>query len=123
MNYKILIVENNEIPIKSFKHINVEELLEEIKYEYDLIYIDKKYITKQIKEEIEQEYMILPGVLKKLQINGEEDKTYINLQIINKLIFDNLKIIDFKDCYEEVIMAIIIKQMLNRNSKFKRYIC
>lgn len=120
--YRILIVENNKIPIKDVKHIKIDSLVEELKSEYDLIYIDEKYITKQISMQIEPEYMILPKELKKLAINGEKSKTYISLQIVNKLIFDNLKIIEFKDYYEEITIAIVIKQMLNRNNKFKQYL-
>lgn len=120
--YRILVVENNKIPIKDVKHIKIETLMEELKSEYDLIYIDEKYVTKQISMQIEPEYMILPKELKKLEINGEKNKTYISLQIVNKLIIDNLKIIEFKDYYEEMTIAIVIKQMLNRNNKFKQYL-
>lgn len=116
--YRLLIVENNEIPIKDVKHIKIDSLVEELKSEYDLIYIDEKYITKQLKKQIEPEYMILPKELKKLAINGQKSKTYISLQIVNKLIIDNLKIIEFKDYYEEMTIAIVIKQMLNRSNKF-----
>ena len=117
--YKILIVENNEILIKNVKHIKIDSFMEELKSEYDLIYINEKYITKQTSMRIEPEYMKLPVELKKLAINKETNRTYISLQIINKLILDNLKIIDFKDYYEEMTMAIVIKQMLNRSNKFK----
>lgn len=120
--YRILIVENSEIPIKDVKHIKIEKLSEELKSEYDLIYIHEKYITKQISKQILPEYMILPKELNNLAINNEPNKTYISLQIINKLIIDNLKIIDFKDYYEEITIAIIIKQMLNRRNKFKKYL-
>lgn len=120
--YRILIVENNEIPIKNVKHIKIDGFMEELKSEYDLIYIDEKYVTKQISMQIEPEYMKLPIELKKLAINGEINRTYISLQIVNKLIIDNLKIIDFKNYYEEMTIAIVIKQMLNRNNKFKQYL-
>lgn len=117
--YRILIVDNDEIPIKNVKHIKIDSLVEELKSEYDLIYIDEKYITKQISKHIDPEYMILPKELKKLEINEEKNKTYVSLQIVNKLIFDNLKIIEFKDYYEEMAIAIVIKQMLNRSNKFR----
>lgn len=120
--YRILIVGNNEIPIKDVKHIKINNLVEELKSEYDLIYINEKYITKQLSMKIEPEYMILPKELMKLAINGEIERTYISLQIVNKLILDNLKILDFKNYYEEMTIAIIIKQMLNRRNKFKQYL-
>ena len=56
--------------------------------------------------------MELPKWLKKLAIKDEIGNTYINLQIINKLIFDNLKIIEFKNFNEEMTIALILKQFL-----------
>lgn len=117
--YRILCVENNEIPIKNVKHIKIDSLVEELKSEYDLIYIDEKHITKQIRKLIESDHMILPKELNKLAINEEKNTVFIRLEAVNKLIFDNLKIIDFKNYYDEMIIAIILKQMLNRRKKFK----
>lgn len=116
--YSILCVGNNEIPIKDVKYIKIDSLVEELKSEYDLIYIEEKYITKQIKKQIEADYMLLPKELNKFAIEHGNNKVYVRLENVNKLIFDNLKIIDFKNYYEEMTIAIVIKQMLNRRKKF-----
>ena len=73
----------------------------------------KEVKTDKIEEIIlSSNYMLLPDVLKKLTINNDIRNTYISLEIINKLIIDNIKIVELKDFYEEMSIASIIKQVL-----------
>lgn len=112
--YRILIIDTNiqNIQLKNkVKYIKLKEAIKELKTsEYDLIFLKDK--VESLEKIILADYMQLPKELKKLAINNEENHTYISLQIVNKLIIDNLKIIEFKDFYEEMAIALILKQFL-----------
>ena len=56
----------------------------------------------------------------KLSLNPQIYTTFINIQILNKLIMDNIKIIEFRNYYEEVLVANIIKQQIIKPDKIKQ---
>ena len=112
--YRILIIDTNiqNIQLKNkVKCIKLQETINELKNsEYDLIFLNKK--VESLEKIILADYMQIPRELEKLAINNEAKHTYISLQIVNKLIFDNMKIVEFKDFYEEMIIALMLKQFL-----------
>ncbi len=106
--YKILEINNSKqiIPIN-----NIIKKLSNIYY--DIIYVAGEVKTDEIEEMIlSSNYMLLPDILKKLTINNDIRNTYVSIEIINKLIIDNIKIVELKDFYEEMSIASIIKQVL-----------
>ena len=106
--YKILKIN------KSKQNIQTNNIINELSnISYDIIYVAEEVKTDKIEEIIlSSNYMLLPDVLKKLTINNDIRNTYISLEIINKLIIDNIKIVELKDFYEEMSIASIIKQVL-----------
>ena len=124
--YKILIVNyfDNDIQIKQhIKYINLDQIKDELKKsEYDLIYLNINNITQPIEKIILADYMQLPKALNKLSINNDRMGTYINLQLINKLIINNIKIIEFKNYHEAMTIASLLKQMLKRREKLKKHL-
>ena len=124
MMYKILIIDKSIQNIQlngKVKYVTPDKALNELKNsEYDLIYINTKINTKLLMKSILSDYMKLPIKLKKLAIQNDINNTYINLQIINKLIFDNLEIIEFKNFNEEMTIALILKQFLIGETEVKK---
>ena len=122
--YKILIIDESIQNIQlngKVKYVTTNKAFSELKSsEYDLIYINLNYQTKILEETIFSDYMELPKKLKKLTVQNDIKNTYINLQIINKLIFDNLEIIEFKNFNEEMTIALILKQFLIGETKVKK---
>jgi len=122
--YKILIIDKTiqNIQLRSkVKYVAPNKALNELKNsEYDLIYINTKINTKFLMKSILSDYMELPIKLKKLTIKNEITNTYINLQIVNKLIFNNLEVIEFKDFYEKMTIALILKQFLIGETEVKK---
>ena len=123
--YKILIV-NEHIEVSERKETNISytnsNSLEMIlkKEEYDLIYLKNDIMSERVKKAILCDYMILPNILNKLSLNPQIYTTFINIQILNKLIMDNIKIIEFSNYYEEVLVANIIKQQIIKPDKIKQ---
>lgn len=106
--YKILEINNKK------QIIQINNIIKELSnISYDIIYVAGEVKTDKIEEIIlSSNYMLLPDVLKKLTMNNDIKNTYISLEIINKLIIDNIKIVEMKDFYEEMSIASIIKQIL-----------
>lgn len=122
--YKILVIDasiqNIQIDSK-IKYVKPEKAISELKdSEFDLIFITDKFKTSSLEKVMLADYMELPKGLKKLAIKNEVNHTYINLQIVNKLIFDNLEIIEFKDFYEKMTIALILKQFLIGETEVKK---
>lgn len=127
--YRILIIGDisSEIEenIDQKKHIveliekeNVEDKLK-IKDEYDFIYVQKNLVTKEDEQIILTKFEQLPRILYKFDLsNGYVG--FVNMQIVNKLIIENLKIIEFEDYFEEMVIANIIKQMIIKEIKLKQ---
>jgi len=97
-----------------------KKLIEKLKEEYDLIYLKNDIMSERVKKAILCDYMILPNILNKLSLNPQIYTTFINIQILNKLIMDNIKIIEFRNYYEEVLVANIIKQQIIKPDKIKQ---
>lgn len=125
--YKILIIgKTNDLKKngENVKHINLKETIEELgKKEYDLLYLTKVNTTNKMERCIFSDYTILPKLLNKLAINNDRENTYINLQIINKLIMGNLKLIEFEKFDEGPVIAFILKEMLLYNQINLKEIC
>lgn len=116
--YKILIVDQS---VKALKHkvhneqyvdyANTNGLKETLKQqEYDLIYINSYLVNKEVEKLILCDYMVLPEILNKLSLCDKQ--AFINIQILNKLIMDNISIIKFKGYFEEMVIANIIKEKI-----------
>lgn len=118
--YKILIVndckndriqkikENNTI-----EYVKTWNLDEKIRAEeYDFIYIKNDLITEEIKNGILIDYIILPQLLERIAINIDGYLIFINIQILNNLIGNNIEIIEFKNWYEKIIIAIKIQEII-----------
>lgn len=122
--YKILIVEKEIQNIQkknSVKNITINQLEKELKTkEYDLIYIENKFLKDKIEKIILSDYMLLPKALEKLAINEAPNNTYINLKNVNKYIINNTKIIEFRNYYEEMVISSIIKYKLINNADIKQ---
>lgn len=118
--YKILIVNEKELIPQSkikneqcIKYIQKGEIEKVLKtQEFDLIYIKDDLMTEKIRKRIECDFIILPLKLNKLKSKDIGYLTFINLQIINKLIMENIGIIRFKNYYEEMVIASIIKMKI-----------
>lgn len=61
------------------------------------------------------DYEIAPTILKKLCLNTDYI-TLINIQIINKLILDNINIIQFKNNFETTLIAYKIRKKLTNET-------
>ena len=124
--YKILIVSYKKENIPSIRHkqkikyIKPEQMIYELtNKEYDLIYVSNECNIQQVKDNILADYMLLPIALKKLAINGCINNTYVNLQILNKLLIDNVEKIKFENYCEEMTMLQILKIMLVNQAELK----
>lgn len=125
--YKILVVNDctqilsdefdNQQCVDYVKVNNLEAILKQ--REYDLIYFTNNLITEKLKKQILCDYMIVPKALKKLSLNTQICTTFLNIQILNKLIMDNIRCIKFKDYYEELVIANIIKEKIIHNTNLK----
>ena len=106
--YKILKIN------KSKQNIQTNNIINELSnISYDIIYVAEEVKTDKIEEIIlSSNYMLLPDVLKKLTINNDIRNTYISLEIINKLIIDNIKIVETKNIYENICPNKNIKKRL-----------
>lgn len=125
--YKILLVEEstctntNDIDkeLHVIKQIKKEQLKKEISNnEYDLIYLQNELLNEEIEKNILSDFSLLPKSLNKLALDNKFI-TFVNLQLINKIIMDNIKIIEFKDYFEELVVANIIKQLLMNKVKIE----
>ena len=122
--YSILVVDNNrKIQSKETQNLrciqgeNIEVALKE--KEYDLIYLTNELINDKVMKIILADYMILPKILKKLGLNSQICQTFINIQILNKLIMDNIQIVDFNDYYEKITIANVVKEKIINPRKLK----
>ena len=88
--------------------------------EYELIYVQKNLISNRITDEILIDYIILPQLFKKVIVNTDSFITFINIQILNKLIDDNIKIIEFKNWYERIIVANRVQEIITKKTYSKK---
>lgn len=129
--YKILVVDkdinvaNNEA--MEINYVQSKDLEDKLKIkEYDLIYLNKRSFNKEINKIILNDYMELPSILEKLALNRQKYITFINMQILNKLIMDNIKIIEYSNYYEELVIANVVKQKIikpRKNRQIYKEIC
>ena len=120
--YKILVVDkdinvaNNEA--MGINYVQSKDLEDKLKIkEYDLIYLNKRSFNKEINKMILSDYMELPSILEKLALN---------MQILNKLIMDNIKIIEYSNYCEELVIANVVKQKIikpRKNRQIYKEIC
>lgn len=122
--YKILIIDESAQNIQrnnKIKYLNPEKAVIELKdSEFDLIFLNNNVKTNFLEKVILADYMQLPKELKKLVIRNEANHTYINLQIVNKLIFNNIETIEFKNFYEKMTIALILKQFLMGKTEYEK---
>lgn len=123
--YKIIIVEstnkNYKVLVKGKQH-NIEYVKKDSldnklqKKEYDIIYIPKEIAKNELINKALNAYEIVPNILKKLNLNSDYI-TLINIQMINKLILDNIDIIQFKNNFEIILVAYEIRKKLTNEQK------
>lgn len=123
--YKIIIVEstnkNYKVLVKGKQH-NIEYVKKDSldnklqKKEYDIIYIPKEIAKNELINKALNDYEIVPNILKKLNLNSDYI-TLINIQMINKLILDNIDIIQFKNNFEIILVAYEIRKKLTNEQK------
>lgn len=131
--YNVLIVNNYTRPkqrvIDEEMHIvrytKIENLQNELSSsEFDFIYLKRNLITDKLKKTILCDFMIIPKILEKYELDTKLYTAFVNLQIVNKLIMDNISIFEFKDYHEEIVMANIVKakiiQDANMNEIYER---
>lgn len=123
--YKILIVNDQTKGIseedKNVKYVQLNNLKETLqKEEFDLIYLSNNLLNEETKSIILCDYMVLPKILEKLALNLQICSTFINIQILNKLIMDNTKIVEFENYYEELAVANIVKEKIIKKRKIKQ---
>lgn len=126
--YRILIVDEStqvlKDKVKSEQHIEYvikEKLKEELEQqEYDVLYLKDDLQTEEIKKIILYDFMMLPSAFEKVILNIENYKTFINIQILNKLIIENIDIIEFEDYYERLLIANIIKEQIMQKTSLEK---
>ena len=121
-DYKILIVEKESDKIKSVLKCNKYSIKREKESKAkDIINnesLDFIYCTdKKIMKRFSNYYILLPTILKKFAINKEKNNTYVNVEFMNKFIFDNIKIIDKCDSFSEWVIACILYEVLCKNEE------
>lgn len=119
--YRVLIISKSlkqeekiiDEELHSVKYISVDEISEILREnEFDLIYFEKKLITEDNEERILHDFIKVPKILGKLKLRIQTHNTYINLQILNKLIMNNINIVKFNGYLEEMLVASIIKEKI-----------
>ena len=123
--YKILIVNDQTKGIskedKNITYVQLNDLKSILKNEeFDLIYLSSNLLTEETKSIILCDYMEVPKILEKLALNQQICSTFINIQILNKLIMDNIEIIEFEDNYEQIAIANIVKEKVIKTRKIKQ---
>lgn len=123
--YKILIVNDQTKGIskedKNIRYVQLNDLKSILKNEeFDLIYLSSNLLTEETKSIILCDYMEVPKILEKLALNQQICSTFINIQILNKLIMDNIEIIEFEDNYEQIAIANIVKEKVIKTRKIKQ---
>lgn len=129
--YKILVVDKdiNEASNteRDIDYVQSKDLEDELKIkEYDLIYLNQKLLNKELQKILLNDYMELPSILEKLAWNRQEYITFINMQILNKLIMDNIKIMEYSNYCEELVIANVVKQKIikpRKNKQIYKEIC
>lgn len=118
--YKIIIVEDTNQSYKELvkgkqhnieyvKKDNLDDKLQ--REEYDIIYIPKEIARNKLIDKTLNDYEIVPNILKKFDLNSDYI-TLTNIQILNKLILDNINIIQFKNNFEITLIAYEIRKKL-----------
>lgn len=119
--YKVLIISKSfrqkeeviDEKVHSIKYATADEIREVLRdNEFDLIYFEKKLITEDNEERILDDFIKVPKILGKLKLKIQTHNTYINLQILNKLIINNINIVKFNGYLEEMLVASIIKEKI-----------
>lgn len=124
--YKVLIIsksfgQKEEIideKAHSIKYATADEIREVLRdNEFDLIYFEKKLITEDNEERILDDFIKVPKILGKLKLKIQTHNTYINIQILNKLIINNINIVKFNGYLEEMLVASIIKEKMTNDTE------
>lgn len=124
--YKIIIVECTKQSYKELvkgKQHNIEYVKKENldkklqKEEYDIIYIPKEIAKNELINKTLNDYEIVPNILKKLELNSDYI-TLTNIQIVNRLILDNINIIQFKNNFEMTLIAYEIRKGLTNKQTY-----
>lgn len=115
--YKVLVIESADKDIIGNKHkikyISKEKAKYEIeKVDYDLIFCKKEYLEEKLNATLLMNYTIIPKSFEKILKERATAIVYLNIYILNKVILENIKIIEFKDWEEEIAVAAILKQKL-----------
>lgn len=131
--YNVLIVDNSTRPrqrvideeLHIVRYAKIENLQNELSSkEFDFIYLKRNLITDKLKKRILSDFMIIPKILEKYELDTKVYTAFVNLQIVNKLIIDNIAIFDFKDYHEEIVIANIVKEKIiqdaNMNEIYER---
>ena len=85
--------------------------------EYDIIYIPKEIVRNELIDKTLNDYEIVPNILKKLNLNSDYI-TLTNIQVLNKLILDNIDIIQFKNNFEITLIAYEIRKKLTSEQTY-----
>ncbi|MCI8832642.1 MAG: hypothetical protein HFJ19_00295 [Clostridia bacterium] len=123
--YKILIVDESIDLLKKdeeqcIDYAKIGDLELKLKnQEYDLIYLSDSLVKDNITENVLYDYRIRPSIFEKLFINKSKYTIFINQNIINKLIMDNIGIIEYKNTYEEFVIASIIEEKILKDMKLE----
>lgn len=123
--YKILVVDDEIKKIKNFKEEyidnatinNLELKLNQL--QYDFIYLDNSLVNEKIIYTLLYDYRVLPNIFEKLLINKSKYKVFINENIINRLIINNVGIIEYENEYEEFVIASIIEEKILKDMEIK----
>ena len=122
--YKIIIVEGTNQSYKELvkgKQHNIEYVKKDNldnklqRKEYDIIYIPKESVRNELIDKTLNDYEIVPNILKKLDLNSDYI-TLTNIQVLNKLILDNIDIIQFKNNFEATLIAYKIRKKLTNET-------
>ena len=122
--YNILVIgakeKGNEKSKHKFKFITSKELWNEIeKGYYDFIYCKQEDLEKDIENKlISNNYMLIP---KCFEIMTERiTDIYINMDIVNNLIINNIKIIEFENWLEKIAVESILKEFIIESENTKK---
>lgn len=114
--YNILVIEDSWRNSENCKHkikcTNKENIEKEInaKY-YDFVYCKDEYLEEQnVKDTMLMNYVKSPKKFEK--IVKEKAAMYIHNNILNKLVVDNIKIVEFENWLEEITIASILKELI-----------
>ena len=122
--YKIIIVEDTNQSYKelvkgkqhNIEYVKKEELDDKLRREeYDIIYLPREIGKNELINKTLNDYEVAPTILKKLYLNNDYI-TLTNIQLINKLILDNINIIQFKNNFEATLIAYKIRKKLTNET-------